>query len=215
MPLGRDNKPSGIVKTVDPGPWQITSVGIVGDHQADLRNHGGLQKAVHQYPLDHHPIWREDIGAHPLLGRPGAFGENLATSGWNEQIVHIGDVVRFGSALLQVSQGRAPCWKLNARFELPDMAYRVQSTGRTGWYYRVLEPGVAQPGSALAFVERCQPEWPLARLIRLMYHDKTNYDDLRLAFEIPELAEPWRELARRRVESRVVEDWGSRLGLRS
>ncbi len=215
LPLGPDHRPSAIAKTVAPGPWQIARVGIVGDQQADLKNHGGEQKALHQYPFAHHAAWREDIGAHPLLGHPGSFGENLSTQDWTEQNVHVGDVVRFGAALLQVSQGRAPCWKLNARFGVTDMAYRVQSSGRTGWYYRVLEQGIVQPGSSLMLVDRLQPDWPLARIIRVMYRDKHNFGDLRLMSEIPELAEGWRQIARRRVEGRVVEDWSLRLGLKS
>lgn len=215
LPLGPDRRLSAIAKTVAPGPWHIVRVGLVGDQQADLKNHGGEQKALHQYPFDHHAAWRDDIGVHPLLGHPGSFGENLSAPGWTEQNVHVGDIVRFGAALLQVSQGRAPCWKLNARFGVTDMAYRVQSSGRTGWYYRVLEEGIVSPGSSLMLVDRLQPDWPLARMIRVMYRDKHNFSDLRLMSEIPELADSWRQIARRRVEGRVVEDWSLRLGLES
>ncbi len=102
MPLGPDLRPSGIAKTVALGPWIITRVGIIGDEQADLKNHDGFEKALHHYPLDHHAVWRDEIGAHPLLREAGAFGENLSASGWIEETVHVGDVVRFGSVLLQV-----------------------------------------------------------------------------------------------------------------
>lgn len=211
QPLGSKGHASGIAKTPAPGPWQITRLGLAGDAQADLKHHGGPEKAVHHYARDHYEVWRHEIGAHPLLDRPGAFGENLSTTGWTEETVHVGDLVRFGTALLQVSQGRQPCWKLNVRFGRDDIASRTQTTGRTGWYYRVIEEGVATPGDRLVLVERPRPEWPLSRLIVLLYRDRDRYGDLCRMSEIPELAAGWRALAARRVEARSTEDWTARL----
>jgi len=211
QPLGSKGHLSGISKAPIEGPWQITRVGLIGDAQADLKHHGGPEKAVHHYPRDHYETWRTEIGTHPLLDAPGAFGENFSTTGWTEYSVHIGDVVRFGSALLQVSQGRQPCWKLNVRFNRDDVAYRTQSSGRTGWYYRVLEEGAAAPGDQLILVDRRHPAWPLNRLIALLYRDKERYSELQDMSEIPELAESWRMLAARRVQARATENWTSRL----
>ena len=121
-------------------------------------------------------------------------------------------MIRFGAALLQVSQGRQPCWKLNARFGREDVAYRTQMSGRTGWYYRVIEEGAANPSDRLDLVERPRPDWPLSRLTTLLYRDKDRYEDLTAMAAIPELAEGWRKLAARRVETRATESWTSRLG---
>lgn len=211
LPLGSKGHLSGIAKEQVEGPWQITRVGLIGDAQADLKHHGGPEKAVHHYPRDHYEVWRNEIGAHPLLDAAGAFGENFSTMGWTEHSVHIGDVVRFGRALLQVSQGRQPCWKLNVRFDRDDVAYRTQSSGRTGWYYRVIEEGSAAAGDQLTLVDRPRPEWPLSRLIALLYRDKERYGELQDMSELPELAESWRTLAARRVQARATEDWTSRL----
>lgn len=211
LPLGTQGHLSGIAKTIAPAPWRMTRTGFVGDAQGDLKHHGGPEKAIHHYPLDHYDDWREEFGAHPLLSAPGAFGENLSTTGWTEHSVHIGDVVRFGTALLQISQGRQPCWKLNARFGREDAAYRTQMSGRTGWYYRVLEEGTAVPGDQLTLMDRPHPEWPLSRLTALLYRDKDRYEDLAEMAAIPELAEGWRRLAARRVETRATESWTSRL----
>ncbi|AWN51060.1 MOSC domain-containing protein [Methylobacterium sp. 17Sr1-1] len=210
-PLGPDGPPSGIAKRPVPGPWKITTTGIVGDAQGDLRYHGGPEKALHHYPQDHYPTWAGEIGDHPLLSAPGAFGENLATSGWTEHDVCVGDIVRFGPVLLQVSQGRQPCFKLDRRFGHPGMARAVQATGRTGWYWRVLEEGSVEPGEALVLHERLQPDWPLSRLVHLFYRDTRNRGDLEAVARLPELAESWRALARRRLESGSVEDWSRRL----
>ncbi len=210
-PLGPDGPPSGIAKRSVPGPWTITATGIVGDAQGDLRYHGGPEKALHHYPQDHYAAWADEIGDHPLLSAPGAFGENLATAGWTEHDICVGDVVRFGPVLLQVSQGRQPCFKLDRRFGRPGMARAVQSSGRTGWYWRVLEEGSVEPGEALVLIERLQPDWPLSRLVHLFYRDTRHRGDLEAVAGLPELAESWRALARRRLESGAVEDWSRRL----
>lgn len=211
-PLESDPRLSGIDKRPLAGPWIITATGLVGDAQADLKVHGGPEKAIHHYPREHYAAWQAEIGPHPLLAQGGAFGENLSTFGCTEASIAIGDTLRFGSAVLQVSQGRQPCWKLNARFGRTDMAFAVQKTGRAGWYYRVLEPGQAEPGDALHLVDRPHADWPLTRLTRLLYRDTMALDELAEMAELPILAEGWRKLARRRIEAGRIEDWSGRLG---
>ncbi|ARN83333.1 MOSC domain-containing protein [Methylocystis bryophila] len=210
-PLGDDGRVSAIDKRPAPAPWWIGPLGLAGDAQADLKHHGGREKALHHYPLEHYAIWAGEIGEDALLRQPGAFGENLATTGWTEANVCVGDIVRFGGALLQVSQGRQPCWKLNRRFSRRDMAARVQSSGRAGWYYRVLETGVAQPEDSLQLVERRCPEWSLERLHHLLYLRTGDREGLRGMAALPELAQNWRDLARRRLDSGKIEDWSERL----
>lgn len=212
-PLDERGRLSAILKESLGGPWQITATGLRGDEQADLVNHGGTEKAVHHYPRDHYATWAAELPeAAALLKTASAFGENISTLGITEANVHVGDIYRVGSVVLQVSQGRQPCWKLNARFGVSDMARRVQSSGRTGWYYRVLEPGEVRPGDKLELAERPQPDWPLARITNLLYHQTLAFDDLAILAEVPELAAGWRKLAARRIENRAVESWERRLG---
>ena len=210
-PLGEKGVPSGIDKRPVARPLRVTHAGLEGDAQGDRNNHGGPDKAVHHYPFEHYAAWRAAIGPHPLLERPGAFGENLSTTGMSEATVALGDVFRLGSATLAVSQGRQPCFRLNLRFGRPDMARRVQESGRTGWYYRVVEEGVAAPGDALVLVDRPLPEWPLKRLLATLYADMLNPDELAAMAALSALPENWRRLAARRLESGRVEDWGKRL----
>lgn len=210
-PLGTRGHVSAIDKRPAPGPWRIGVLGLAGDAQAEKKHHGGPDKALHHYAFDHYAAWREEIGDAPLLRAPGAFGENLSTTGWTEETVCLGDVIRFGSALLQVSQGRQPCFKLNLRFDRKDMSRAVQETGRTGWYYRALEEGVAQDGDALELTERPCPDWPLARLTALLYRDTRDRDGLAEMAALPQLAGNWRALAQRRLDSGKVENWSARL----
>lgn len=210
-PLGDRRAPSGIDKHCVDGRLFLRREGFEGDAQGDRIHHGGPDKAVHHYPFEHYAFWREEIGDVPLLARPGAFGENMSTTGMDEARVAIGDVFRLGDALIEVSQGRQPCWKLNARFSVPDMAIRVQKTGRTGWYYRVLEEGCIAPGDELHLVDRRSPEWPLRRLWRTLYVDTLNHDELGAMAALEHLPENWRRYAERRLKTRKVEDWSQRL----
>ena len=210
-PLGTRAAPSGIAKHAAAGPLALSPTGFAGDSQGDTVRHGGPEKAVHHYPFDHYAAWAGEIGPHPLLAAPGAFGENLATRGLTEATVAIGDVFRLGTALLEVSQGRQPCWKLNERFGSPDMARRVQSTGRTGWYYRVLEPGTVATDDHLTLIERRAPDWTLLRLWLSFYIDPLNREELAGIAGLAPLAEGWRSHARRRLDSGRVEDWTKRL----
>lgn len=210
-PLGPHNAPSGIDKQPVQGAIRLTHEGLYGDEQGDRRVHGGPEKAIHHYPLDHYDLWRVDIGAHSRLDIAGAFGENISTIGLDEKNVAVGDRFRFGTALIEVSQGRQPCWKLNARFNVPDMAIRVQKTGRTGWYYRVIEEGLAEAGEPMVLVDRLSPEWTLHRIWHLLYVDTLNYDQLSAMATIPHLADGWKRYAVRRLENRKVEDWSARL----
>ena len=210
-PLGKRGAPSGIAKTPVTDPIMLGPTGFEGDAQGDTKHHGGLEKAVHHYPFEHYVTWAAEIGPHARLAEPGAFGENLSTLGLTEDVVAIGDIFSLGNAILQVSQGRQPCWKLNERFEIPDMARRVQTSGRTGWYYRVLQQGEVRPTDSLTLVERPAPIWTLRRIWHCFYVDRLNQAELNALAQLPQLAEGWRRHAMRRLETQSVEDWSRRL----
>lgn len=191
-------------------PLWLGPEGFEGDSQADRRRHGGPEKAVHHYYAGHYPAWREELGDLPRL-TPGRFGENLSSIGLTEPGVAVGDRFRLGGALVEVSQARQPCWKLNIHFGIPDMARRVQDSGRTGWYYRVIEPGLVAPGDGLELVDRRAPAWTLARLWRILYRDRLNRAELAEMAALEVLSESWRSLAQRRLDNAAVEDWRHRL----
>lgn len=210
-PLGPTREPSGIDKRPVEGPLRLGSLGFTGDAQGDSKYHGGPDKAVHHYPRQHYRQWQDEVGALPLLARPGAFGENLSAEGLDETTVAVGDVFRLGTALVAVSQGRQPCWKLNARFGVADMGRRVQDSGRTGWYYRVIEEGLVAAGDAFVLVDRPTPQWPVSRLWHTLYVDCLNVDELQAMASLPGLPEGWRRHAARRLATGRVEDWSNRL----
>ena len=121
VPFTRPGSHSAIAKQPTAGPVAVDSEGLAGDEQGDRRVHGGVYKALHHYPFEHYHHWRAQLGHSPLLERPGAFGENISTTGLGEADLCLGDVLRCGDVLLQVAQTRQPCWKLNDRFGVQDM----------------------------------------------------------------------------------------------
>ncbi|WP_254458113.1 MOSC domain-containing protein [Xanthomonas sacchari] len=206
----RPGSRSAIDKRPQAGRLRIGLEGLELDEQGDRRVHGGPDKALHHYPRDHYPAWREELGAHALLDAPGAFGENLSSCGVTEADLCLGDRLRLGTALVEVSQSRQPCWKLSDRFGVAALARRVQDSGRTGWYYRVLQPGEVAAGDSLVLLERPHPQWSLARLVGLLYRREIDPAQLQEVLALP-LVPNWRTLFERRLAHRAVEDWDKRL----
>lgn len=197
--LGPEGIASAIGKRPVTGRAAVTRLGLAGDEQADRMHHGGPDKALHHYPAQHYAAWQADFPDQSALFEVGSFGENFATLGLDERNVCLGDVFRLGSAVVQVSQGRQPCAKLNLRFGVPDMVRRVQESGRTGWYYRVLEEGETGPGDFLTLLERPLPDWPLTRLWHVLFEATADRTALATLAELPILGASWRERAARRL----------------
>ncbi|SEB01771.1 MOSC domain-containing protein [Paraburkholderia sartisoli] len=214
-PLGDHGKESAIgKKPVGHRVW-LGETGLDGDEQAERKHHGGPEKAMLHYAFDHYDAWRNEWPATPagrtLLDACGAFGENISTLGMTESTVCVGDVYRIGGALVQVSQPRNPCWKLNLRFSREDMSRRVQDTRRTGWYYRVLEAGEMGAGDTIERLARPHPEWTVGRLLRVLYVDRDDRAALEGMANLDTLTASWRATATKRLASGTIESWSSRL----
>ncbi|EJI1382893.1 MULTISPECIES: MOSC domain-containing protein [Vibrio] len=201
---------SAINKQVLPERQHATELGFISDEQGDPRFHGGIQKALHIYPSEHYPIWQQELGERTIFQSAGGFGENISSEGVTESTICLKDKIRIGSTLLEVSQGRMPCWKLNVRFDQHDMARRLQDTLRTGWYFRVLEEGDIGAGDEIILCERPYPEWPLARIMGAVFTGCLDRKELTKLSELP-LVESWGKLVERRLETGEVEDWEMRL----
>jgi MOSC domain-containing protein YiiM len=194
-PLGPDGVASGFVKSPVTGPVAVGPLSLAGDTQADLRVHGGPDKAVCIYPAEHYASWRRDQPEHVAMLVPGGFGENLTTVGLDENTICIGDVLRVGSALLQVTQPRQPCFKLALRFADPHLPRAMQRTGRSGWYARVLEDGLVENSSPIIVAKRLNPTWPVSRLVRVIAHRSVTLEEMAELSDLPGLAAQWRRIA--------------------
>ncbi|MEE4155409.1 MAG: MOSC domain-containing protein [Erythrobacter sp.] len=189
---------SAIAKYAREGLVQILKDGFAPDEQADRRVHGGPEKAVHLYPLDHHAFWRSwltDAGALALLDEPGAFGSNLAVRDLDEHAVHIGDRFRLGTAVLEVNQPRQPCWKVDHRFGVKGMTATIVKTGRSGWYFRVIEPGECRAGDALERIAAGHEAWSVARVFAALIRGEARREQLEELAALEALSPQIRERA--------------------
>jgi MOSC domain-containing protein YiiM len=186
---------SAITKRPRDGAVQVLIEGLAPDEQADRSVHGGPEMALHLYPLDHHAWWRGEIGDHPALDEPGGFGSNLAVTGLTEEHVHIGDRFRLGSALIEISQPRQPCWKIEHRFGQKGMVAQIVQTGRCGWYFRVLETGEVAAGDSLERVALGAADWSVARVFRALVAGKATPDELAQLADLAPLTPRLREKA--------------------
>ncbi len=182
---------TGFFKEPVEGPIWLGQTNLAGDGQADLKNHGGPDKAVLAYAADHYPAWRAELDRSDLPY--GAFGENFTIAGLVEETVCIGDVYAVGEARVQVSQPRQPCWKIARRWRIKDLTARVQATGRTGWYFRVLAEGYVQPGLPVTLLERPFPQWTVTRAGEIMRDRRDNPVAAAELAACPLLSTNWRE----------------------
>jgi MOSC domain-containing protein YiiM len=202
---------SAIYRQAVSGPIELGPRGLAGDRVADTRHHGSPDQAVCCHPLAHYAYWNEQYGLEGLetaLG-PGSVGENWTVSGAVEAVVFIGDVYRVGSATVQVSGPRYPCSKQERKLKLPGFLRRTKESMRTGWYLRVLAPGVVAAGDAWRLLERPRPTVSVHDVNRCILG---AFDPL-LAREVmlaPELAEGWREIVRHRLDREESRDLGIR-----
>lgn len=186
---------SAIAKRPREGAVQVLTEGLAPDEQADRSVHGGPEMALHLYPLDHHDWWRGEIGDHPALDEPGGFGSNIAVRGLLEDDVHIGDRFRLGTALIEVSQPRQPCWKIEHRFGAKGMVARIVTTGRCGWYFRVLEAGEVAAGDLLERIAIGDDSWSVARVFRALVAGKATSDELDALAILPALTPRLQKIA--------------------
>jgi MOSC domain-containing protein YiiM len=182
---------SSILKNRIDGPVAVRFENLCGDEQADRAVHGGPDKAICVYAAAHYSLWRSELGLDGC--GPGWCGENFSIGGQIEADVCVGDVFAVGSAIVQVSQPRGPCWKLARRWNRQDVVKRVVLSGRTGWYLRVLQPGAVEAGQALTLVERPCPDWPIERVNAVSYAREPRWADRVALAACTQLAAAWRE----------------------
>ena len=198
--LWEGKAPSAIDKQAVSGRVVLGQCGLKWDEQADLSVHGGPDKALHHYAADHIATWREELPERAERFRSGGFGENISTTGVTEADLCIGNVIEVGSAVLQVSHGRQPCWKFAAHIGQDDFAYRVRKTGRTGWYYRVLQEGEIGVGDVMFLKTRPQPDWTVERVVCAHFAAQIDRSALEAIAALPELAEVWRRSFQARLQ---------------
>lgn len=195
---GAREVPSGIVKTPVDGRVHVGRLNLDGDGQADLRVHGGPDKAVYAYPAEHYATWAAELGRDDLV--VGIFGENLTVEGASEGDALIGDRLRIGTALLEVSQPRLPCFKLGMRIGDPGFLRTFLRSGRTGFYLRVVEEGELGAGDPAERVSRGEGGLSIAEAVRL-FAGGGDPGALSAAAAVPALEDGWRLMLLERADA--------------
>jgi MOSC domain-containing protein YiiM len=139
------------------GPVSVLPLGLLGDEQADLSVHGGLDKAVYAYPSEHYAFWvdarkQAGLGSFDDALPWGSMGENLSIAGLLEADVWVGDVLKFAQCALRVTQPREPCYKFNAVMGIATASKLMAQHGCCGFYLAVDEPGTLQAGEAFELI---------------------------------------------------------------
>lgn len=191
---------TGIYKEPVEGRVAVRKLNLDGDRQADLSVHGGANKAVYCYPIEHYSYWKRELPGRDL---PVAiFGENFTTEGLLDAAVHLGDRFAIGSAEFIVTQPRLPCYKLGIRFQADDMVKRFLASARTGFYLAVTREGEVGAGDEIQVLGSDSNAVPVSEITRLYIAKRFAEEDvtsLRRALQVAALPESWKAYFRERL----------------
>lgn len=204
------SRPSAIAKLQVEGELLLTELGIAGDEQAEKSYHGGTDRALCHYPREHYVHWAQMFPEQAALFCAPAFGENLSTEGLTEQNVFIGDIFRWGDTLIQVTQPRSPCFKLNFHFGISDISAQMQDSGRVGWLYRVVAAGKVSAEAPLELLSRVSDVsvYDAAAIAWFQPFDDEQYHRL---LSVAGLSASWTRTIQNRRTHGKIEDQSRRL----
>ena len=182
---------TGIFKEPVAGRVLLKRLNLDGDGQADLVAHGGVYKAVYVYSIENYAHWKKELHRNDFAY--AQFGENFTVNGMLETDIHIGDVFRVGTALVEVTQPRVPCYKLGIKMGMTQFLKPFLESCRVGFYLRVLEEGEVGAGDEFTLVKSDPIQMSINRICHLYYFDRTNMEDRLQAIRIEALSPGWRE----------------------
>jgi MOSC domain-containing protein YiiM len=191
---------TAIFKEPAAGRITLRTLNLDGDHQADLRVHGGEQKAVYCYPIEHYEYWRAELPGRELT--PGNFGENFTTAGLLEDSMNLGDELVVGSTRIVITQPRLPCYKLGIRFQSEDMIKRFLASRRTGFYAAVMREGDVGTGDDIEVVHRDPAAVSVSDITQLFVTKRYGAAEVasaRRALAVGALPESWKQHLRERL----------------
>lgn len=208
---------SAIFKNPRQGPIKLGKLGLEGDQQA-YEFSGGPDRALLQYNSTHYDAWASELPASAHLFNLGGFGENLTAKHANERNLCIGDVISIGkTVVVQVSLPRQPCFKLNHRFQIKDIARRSQELSRTGWFYRILQEGYIEAGDVMMLVERKNSKWTIAKVQHYLYVEVGNLEAMKELVELESLGAESKTIfanrLKRNIENQKVPLVGDKTGV--
>jgi len=204
----------GVETAIDKFPVEesllLSFDGLEGDQCADLRHHGGPERALHQYPMEHYAYWFEKYGK-AIDWHAAGMGENLSSEGMTEDTVCLGDRYQWGEAIIEVCQPRSPCFKLNKRWGIEKFAVGMQEIGRCGWLYRVIKPGMVSVREPLILIEQVPNAMTLREVCEIFFGNPLDKAGLQQLKQQNKLSNSWLSKVVHRLETNEVENWNFRL----
>ncbi len=192
---------TGIFKFPVDEPIFLGTENVDNDNVIDRRYHGGVDKACYLYSADHYKYWKN---LYPNLEMPwGIFGENLTIEGLHEAKVNIGDIFKIGDAVVQATQPRQPCFKLEFRFKVNRIVRQFVDSGFAGVYVRVIETGNVKTGDSMELIER-KNSLSIQKVFELIYTEKLQKEAVLQAINDPFIAASCRR--------DLLKRWGSEIG---
>ena len=183
------------------GKVEVTKLSITGDSVADTVHHGGVYKAVFANSINNYNHWKEFLNKDELPY--GALGENLTFDTIDESNVCIGDIHKIGTVTMQVSQPRQPCWKISRRWEHNDLSKEIYESGKTGWYYRVLQQGSFQSNDTVELVSQLESKITILKANETLREVSSNMKTANKLLEIDCLAPAWLKSLKKKLEKKI------------
>jgi ferredoxin-NADP reductase/MOSC domain-containing protein YiiM len=202
---------TGIWKDPVHGRCRVRRLNLDGDGQGDLAGHGGEQRAVFVYQIESYRHWQEQLKRTDFVH--GQFGENFTVEGLPDDAVCIGDRYQIGSALFEITQPRVTCYRVGIRLNEPRMPALLTSSGRPGFYFRVLTEGEVGAGDAIAKVGEAKERMTVTEVNALLYSPNHAHDRLERALRIEALSPGWRRSFEALLKSRTSAAGGGNAGL--
>ncbi len=187
---GKDLVTTGIFKSPVSGLVKLEKLNLQGDGQADLKVHGGLNKAVYAYPKEHYTYWQNKLLRTDLSW--GMFGENFTTEGLFEDQVNVGDIFQIGTSEIMATQPRIPCYKLGIKFDDMKVVKEFLNSGKPGIYFSVIREGMVEAGDAIHLLKKDKNNVTIKDIL-LLYQKKTkNIELMSSAMKVDALPESWK-----------------------
>ncbi|KFN01377.1 MOSC domain-containing protein [Bacillus clarus] len=175
----------------------LSKDGFRGDDVADLKHHGGPDRAVCVYPYEHYALWEQEF---QTTLPASTFGENITVTNMLERDVCIGDTYQLDEAIIQVTQARIPCSTISKRLGIPGILPRIVTTGYTGYLCRVLQEGIVRKDSQITLLERHPSNVSVLFSNEIYFHRRKDTEGIEKILAVPDLAAVWREQLSDRLE---------------
>lgn len=199
---------TAIFKEPVKGRIRLKRLNLDGDKQADLKVHGGPDKAVYAYPFEHYQFWCD---IYPYTKMPyGMFGENLTIVGLMESEVNVGDRFGIGSSKVIATQPRMPCFKLGVKFGNMNILRKFLVSRRSGIYFKVLEEGEVGAGDSIIKLESDTNRVTISDIVRLYTTDKEDIDMMQCALKVKDLPAGWRNYFNKQIRLIEKDQQGSK-----